>query len=117
MNEIITPKENKNLAIASFTTGILSLAVFSLTALKELFSSYLISDNTEKVFSIVFVSILGIALPIVAIVCGSVDLVRFKKGLHDSRLFKAFDITGIILGSIVFLIVATFNLGPMIMHR
>jgi len=117
MDNLINPKKYQNLPITSFVTGILSLAVFSLTAFKALFPSYFTTDTTSKIFNAVFVSVLGLALPVVAIVCGSIDLVRIKKGLHDSRLFKAFDITGVVLGSIIFLIVAIFNVGPMILQQ
>lgn len=117
MNNTNSPKKYRDLPITSLVTGILSLASFSLIAFKALFSSYLTTDIADKIFSAIFVSVLGLALPIVAIVCGSIDLARIKKGLHDSRLFKAFDITGIILGSVVFLIVASFNFGPMILGQ
>jgi len=117
MDDKINPKEYKNLSITSLVTGILSLASFSLVAFKELFSRYLTTDTASKIFSTIFVSILGIALPIVAIVCGSIDLARIRKGIHRSKIFKAFDIIGIVLGSIVFLIVAIFNFGPMILQH
>jgi len=116
MDNLINPKKYQNLPITSFITGILSLAVFSLKVLQVLFSSYLTTDTAFKIFDTVIVSILGIVLPIIAIVCGSIDLARIKKGLHRSKLFKAFDITGIILGLIIFLMVVIFNLGPMIMQ-
>jgi hypothetical protein len=114
MDTSINTKEYINLPITSLVTGILSFAVFSLNAFGVLFSNYLTTDSAEKLFSAIFVSVLGLALPIVAIVCGSIDLVRIRKGIHRSKLFKAFDITGIVLGSIVFLTVAIFNLGPII---
>lgn len=117
MNYTINPKEYRKLPITSLITGILSLTVFSLQALQMWFSNYLTTDNAFKIFSTVIVSILGIILPIVAIVCGSIDLARIRKGIHSSKLFKAFDITGIVLGSIVFLIVAIFNLGPIILRH
>lgn len=117
MDNAINPKKYRNLPITSFVTGILSLTVFSLTALQVLFSNYLTTDTAFKIFSAVIVSILGIILPIVTIVCGSIDLARIKKGLHKSRLFKTFDITGIVLGSIIFLMVVIFNLGPMILQH
>ena len=53
-------------------------------------------------------------LAIAAIVCGSIDLKRIKKGLHRSKVFKSFDITGIVIGSIIFLLVTTFMLGEII---
>ena len=117
MDNLSNPRKYQHLPITSFVTGILSLATFSLAAFQALFSSYLTSDTASKIFSNVFVTVLGLALPIVAIVCGSIDLARIKKRLHDSRLFKAFDIIGIVLGSIIFLMVVVFNLGPMIMQH
>ena len=117
MEDKIKPKEYINLPITSLVTGILSLAAFSLMTFQMLISGYLTTETAFKIFSAIFVSILGLALPIVAIVCGSIDLKRIRKGLHRSRLFKAYDITGIVLGSIVFLIVTIFNFGPMILHH
>ena len=117
MDNTNSPKKYRNLPIASLVTGILSLTTFTLKAFKILFCSYLYTETASKIFSTIFVSIFGLALPIIAIVCGSIDLARIKKGLHDSRLFKAFDITGIVLGSIIFLVVAIFNFGPMILGQ
>ncbi len=117
MNNEIKPEKYRKLPVTSLITGILSLTVFSLQALQMWFSNYLTTDNAEKIFSTIIVTILGIILPIVSIVCGSIDLTRIRKGLHRSKLFKAFDITGIVLGSIIFLIVAIFNLGPIIIHH
>jgi hypothetical protein len=117
MNNTIDSREYKNLPITSFITGVLSLSVFSLQALQMLFSNYLATDTAFKLFSAITVTVLGIILPIIAIVCGSIDLARIRKDFHSSRLFKAFDITGIVLGSIIFLIVSIFNFGPIIMHH
>ena len=117
MNNELKNIKRRRLSVASFITGILSLTVFSLQALQMLFSNYLTTDTAFKIFSTIIVTILGIILPIVAIVCGSIDLAKIRKGFHRSRLFKAFDITGIVLGSIVFLIVFIFNFGPIIMHH
>jgi hypothetical protein len=117
MNNKINSKECRKLPITSFITGILSLTVFSLQALQMLFSNYLTTDTAFKIFSTIIVTILGIILPMVAIVCGSIDLAKIRKGFHTNKLFKAFDITGIVLGSIIFLIVSVFNLGPIIMHN
>jgi len=117
MDNTINPRKCRNLPITSLVTGILSLTVFSLQALQMLFSNFLTTDTAFKIFSTIVVSILGLALPVIAIVCGSIDLVWVRKGLHGSKIFKAFDIIGIVLGSIVFLIVAIFNFGPMILQH
>ena len=114
MDNEIKPGKYRKLPITSLITGILSLTVFSFQALQMLFFNYLITDTARLIFNIGIIIILGIILPIIAIVCGSIDLTRIKKGIHRSRLFKAFDITGIVLGSIIFLIVAIGNLGPII---
>ena len=58
-----------------------------------------------------FVSCFG--LPISAIVCGSIDLKRIKKGIY-SRKGKGFDITGIALGGFFILIVLWFLLGEIL---
>jgi len=117
MNNKLKTEKYRRLPITALVTGILSLTVFSLQALQMWFSNYLTTDNAEKIFSTIIVTILGIILPIIAIVCGSIDLNRIRKGFHKNKLFKAFDITGIVLGSSIFLIVAIFNLGPIIMHH
>ena len=114
MNDSINPKEYRKLPITSLISGILSLTIFSFPAFQMWVSNYLITDTARLIFNFGIGIILGIILPIVAIVCGSIDLMRIRQGIHRSRLFKAFDITGIILGSIIFLIVAIFMLGEII---
>ena len=117
MDYEIKPGKYRKLPITSLITGILSLTVFSFQDFQMWVFNYLITDTARLIFNSGFIIILGIILPIVAIICGSIDLTRLRKGLHRSRLFKAFDITGIVLGSIVFLIVAIFNLGPIILQH
>jgi hypothetical protein len=73
------------------------------------------SQSKHSIIIIKYIRIiLGIILPVVAIICGSIDLKRIKKGLHRSKIFKGFDITGIAIGSIIFLLVTTFMLGEII---
>jgi hypothetical protein len=112
----INPQDYKKLPITSLITGILSLTIFSAPQLIMWSSSYLITDTERLIFNFSLGIIFGIILPVVAIVCGSIDLARIRKGIYRSRLFKAFDITGIVLGSIIFLIVSIFNLGPIIVR-
>ena len=115
MNDTINTKEYRNLLITSLITGILSLAIFSYPELQSW--PFTISDTARRILSIFndYLGImLGFILPIVAIVCGSIDLARIKKGIHRSKLFKGFDITGIVLGSIIFLTVSLFILGEII---
>ena len=112
MNNEIKPGKYRKLPITSLITGILALTVFSLQAFQMWVFNYLITDTARMIFNSGFIIILGIILPIIAIVCGSIDLTRIRKGIHKNKLFKAFDITGIVLGSVIFLIVAMLNLGP-----
>lgn len=104
MNNTVNPKNYRKLPITSLITGILSLTVFSFQALQMWVSNYLITDTERLIFNFGVLIILGIILPIVAIVCGSIDLTRIRKGIHRNKLFKGFDIAGIVLGSIIFLI-------------
>lgn len=114
MDDEIKPKEYRNLPITSLITGILSYTIFSFPSIQMWVSHYLITDIPRLTFNFIFGNTFGIILPVVAIICGSIDLTRIKKGLHRTKLFKSFDITGIVLGSIMFLIVAIFELGEII---
>ena len=114
MNNTINPKELRNLPITSFITGILSYIIFAFPSIQMWVSRYFITDIPRLTFNLIFGNTFGIILPVVAILCGSIDLTRIKKGLHRVKLFKGFDITGIVLGSIMFLIVAVFELGEII---
>ena len=55
---------------------------------------------------IIYLFLLGLllGLAIAAIVCGSIDLHRIKRGQYSSK-GKGFDITGIVLGSVFILAV------------
>ena len=77
-------------------------------------SNYLITDTARLIFNFGIGIILGIILPIIAIVFGSIDLSRIQKGIHRSKLYKGFDITGIVLGSIILLLVSMFVFGEII---
>ncbi len=114
MNNEIKPKNYRKLPITSLITGILSLTIFSFPTFQMWVSNYLITDIERLIFNFSVGIILGIILPIVAIVCGSIDLSRIRKGIHKKRLFKAFDITGIVIGSPIFLFVSLFILGEII---
>ena len=114
MNNKVNPEKYRKLPITSLITGIISLTIFSFPTFQMWVSNYLITDTARLIFNFGIGIILGIILPIVTIMCGSIDLTRIRKGIHRSKLFKAFDITGIVLGSIIFLIVAMFMLGEII---
>jgi len=114
MNNTVRSQKYRKLSITSLITGILSLAIFSVPQLIMWSSKYLNTDTERLIFNFGIGIVIGIILPVIAIVCGSIDLRCIWKGLHRSKLFKGFDITGIILGSIVFLIAASFMLGEII---
>jgi hypothetical protein len=118
MDNEIKPKNYRKLPITSLITGILSLTVFSFPALQMWVHknyNYLFTTDTRRlIFNLIVGITLGIILPAVAIVCGSIDLARIRKGINRSKLFKGFDIIGIVLGSIIFMIVSLFMLGEII---
>ncbi len=47
--------------------------------------------------------------PIIAVVCGSIDLCRIKMGLYSNK-GKGFDITGIVFGSLYIIAFVILNL-------
>jgi len=106
MNIKANPEKFRKLPIVALVTGILSLTVFSFQALQMWFSNYLITDTARLIFNFCVLIILGIVLPVVAIVCGSIDLARISKGILRRKLFKGFDLTGIVIGSPIFLLVS-----------
>ena len=114
MNNKVEPEKYRGLSIAALITGILAFIILFAPQIIMWSSYYLITDTARLIFNFSFGGMFGICLPVVAIVCGSIDLTRIRKGIHRSKLFKGFDITGIVLGSIIFLIVAMFMLGEII---
>lgn len=110
MNSVVNPDKYRKLPITSLVTGILALTIFSAPQIIMWSSSYLVTDTQRLIFNFSIGIILGIILSVVAIVCGSIDLKRIRKSLHRSKIFKVFDVTGIVLGSIIFLLVTTFML-------
>jgi len=114
MNNKINLKEFRKLPITSLITAMLSCTIFSVPQSIMWSSKNLITDTERLIFNFSIGIIIGITLPVFAIVFGSIDLTRIRKGIHHIRLFKSFDITGIVIGSIIFLIVAMFMLGEII---
>ena len=108
-------KKYKKLPIISLTTRILSFTILSFTKIIKWASSLPFSDNLNLNFGLSITGIIGICLPITAIVCGSIDLKRIKKGLHKNKVFKGIDITGIVLGSIILFIVVLFIVGDILL--
>jgi hypothetical protein len=113
MNNKVKAERHRKLPITSLATGILGFGIayllFFIVGPSVGFGNFIPEE-----FIIIFVmSFLVICLPVPAIVCGSIDLKRIKRGQYSSK-GKGFDITGLVLGSIVFLMVA-FEFGEVIL--
>ena len=100
MNNKAESRKYRKLSIVTLVTGILG---YSAIAIGIFINPYNIFPNIEmgRLISIVIGVALAICLPIVAIVCGSIDLKRIKEGLYSNK-GKGFDIAGIVLGSLLF---------------
>jgi hypothetical protein len=95
----------RRLSIASLVTGILTYTTGFIISTYP--TSYLtisqISGYTGTlsaefiVFSFISV-VIGLGLPIAAIICGSIDLNKIQAGIYSNK-GRGFDITGIVLGS------------------
>ena len=87
----------RKLSITSLITGILTyICVFPMYLLLEWGELGKITGPIIYLF-LFYLFLLG--LPIAAIVCGSIDLIRIIRGQCSSK-GKGFDIAGIILGSV-----------------
>jgi hypothetical protein len=126
MNNKIKSEKYRKLSIASLITGILAYCYALITSalvlpylgnyMKEsiAFSSGLTMFGLP-IYEILpltagFVSCYG--LPIVAVVCGSIDLKRIKTCRYSNK-GKGFDITGIVLGGFFILVATWILLGEM----
>ena len=114
MDKEIKPEKYRKLPITSLITGILSYTIFSFPSLQMWISRYPVTDTARLIINNSFGITLGVILPIVAIVCGSIDLKRSKAGLFRNKVFKGMDIAGIVLGSVFILIFAVFFLADLI---
>ena len=97
--------EFKKLSITSFISGILSLSALSFFKISELISPFFKTIRQNIIFNVTLGSILGICLPLAAVICGGIYLRRIKKDPYRSKIFKALAITGIVLGSIILFII------------
>ena len=102
MNNKANPEKYRKLPIASLVTGILG---YSLIIIGMWFSlnSYPGIDMGRLILNFAIFGVFGIGLPVAAIVCGSIDLKRIKTVCYSNK-GRGLDITGIVLGSIIFLI-------------
>lgn len=107
MNNKTSPERYRKLSIASLVTGILSyICVLLMWLIFEILLKRVYVIPTI-VTSLVF-AVFGLA--IAAIVCGSIDIKRIKRGKYSIK-DKSFDITGIVLGSVFILAVIGFALS------
>jgi hypothetical protein len=107
MNNKTDTERYRKLSIASLITGILSYICMFLMWL--IFEILLRGVNfNEIIITILTFAVFGLA--IAAIVCGSIDLKRIKRGQYSIK-DKGFDITGIVLGSVFILVVIWFALA------
>lgn len=90
------PAKFRAVSITGFIAGLISGIFF--IWLFRFFSSYPISSPNILFFKLILNFILGIALPLSAIILGSVDLKRIKT-LHLNKKGKGLDVSAIVLGS------------------
>ena len=105
MNNTVKSEKYRKLPIASLITGILSYICVPL--MWFIFEIKRVNVN-EIIISILLFAVFGLA--IAAIVCGSIDLNRIKRGQYSSK-GKGFDIAGTVLGSVFILAVIWFALA------
>jgi len=108
MNNKTSPERYRKLSIASLITGILPYICVLLMWL--VFEILLRGVNFNEIIITILSFAVLFGLPIAAIVCGSIDLRRIKKGKYSNK-DKSFDITGIVLGSVFILAVIGFALS------
>ena len=102
MNNIVKSEKYRGSSIAALVTGILGYSLILIFQLFDL-NSYPGIDIGILVLNFTIIGIFGIILPVAAIVCGSIDLSRIQAGRYSNK-GRGLDITGIILGSIILLI-------------
>jgi len=106
MNDEVQVEKYRKLSVAALVTGILAVSFcilyFLLWALFDDFlTSFIAAVGWMRYIMFSFVGA-GIGLTIAALITGSIDLKRIKTVTY-SRRGKGFDITGIILGSLLIL--------------
>jgi Tol biopolymer transport system component len=99
MNNKIKSEKFRKLSIAALVTGILAIILTVLGVMELLFFELF---SIAPLYKIAIYSV-TIGLAIAAVVCGSIDFKRIKKGRY-SRKGRGFDIAGIGLGPVPILI-------------
>jgi len=115
MEETIKKEKFRKLSIASFVTGIISLTSGILYSFLWYYFTMLLIRffGTETVPSIIAVLIFFfIALSIVAVVCGYVDLIKIKSATGNKG--RGLDIAGIIMGFLFIILIFLMMSGEML---
>jgi len=99
MNNTVKSEKYRILPIAALVIGILTYG-----------NEYLVMLAANWPIAPFFSYFWSFALPIAAIVCGSIDLKRTKAGLFRNKVLKGMDIAGIVLGSVFILLVTVLIL-------
>jgi hypothetical protein len=118
MNKKVKTESFRGLSITALITGILIYTIgLVITNYQEFYiditqiAGYSGTLSTQFITSVFISIVIGLGLPIAAIVCGSIDLSRIQADILSSK-GRGFDITGIVLGSIylVLIVLEAFNL-------
>jgi len=97
MNDKSKLGKYRGLSIIALVTGLLSIIFISL--IFRWSSSFHIINLETLLIKLIVVFMLGIGLPLTAIICGCIDLKRIKAGRYNNK-GKGLSITGIVLGSL-----------------
>lgn len=106
MSTKVFNEKYSKLSVAALITGILAVSFcmlyFLLWALFDDFLTSFVADYGFMSYIMFSYVCVGVCLTITALITGSIDLKRIKTGTYN-RKGKGFDITGIILGSLLIL--------------
>ena len=117
MIDSINTEKYRKLSVTALVSGLLVIFIgggynFLWMFIAQFLQKYIIDAG---IMPFIVLPVLGavFGLAIAAVVCGSIDLKRIKKGIY-SRKGKGFDITGIVLGGLLILFAAWFLLGELL---
>ena len=117
MENEIKPEKYRKLSITALVTGILVVCIGGLYNFLWMFIADFLQTYVVDVGMIPYIILpvlaIVLGLAIAAVVCGSIDLKRIKKGIY-SRKGKGFDIAGIVLGGLFILLAVWFLLGEIL---
>ncbi len=115
MDDEIKPRKYRRLSVAALVMGIISLGSIVLYNFLWMPISIFLRKfmETSNIPAIILPFIAAaLCLSIAAVVCGSIDLNRIKRGLKNKG--RDFDIAGIVMGGVVVLFALIFMLGEVI---